>query len=65
MGLDLDPMHNTPAWFLLTPEASRFVQEHEYVYPRPLHRIWRCNHCAEHFSTPVTQEAGVSHVQDV
>ncbi|KAF8798197.1 hypothetical protein BYT27DRAFT_7124510 [Phlegmacium glaucopus] len=65
MGVNLDVMHNTPAWLLLTPEASRFVREHEYVYPRPLHEIWRCNHCATHFSTPVTQEKGVLHVKNV
>lgn len=63
MNVHFDVMHDTPAWLLLTPEASRFVREHEYVYPRPVHKIWRCNHCSAHISMPVTQETGVLHVK--
>ncbi|KAF8163500.1 hypothetical protein B0H34DRAFT_325856 [Crassisporium funariophilum] len=56
-------MHDTPAWLLLTPEATRFVREHEYPHPRENHEVWRCNLCATHFELRVTQGVAVMHVQ--
>ena len=38
MSLHSDVMHTTPAWLLKTPEATRFVREHEHAYPRPFHQ---------------------------
>ena len=63
MGLHNDVIHTNPAWLLLSPEATRFVREHEHPYPRPFHQIWRCDHCNAHYSRPVTQDQGVSHVK--
>jgi len=62
---EIDPMHATPAWLLLSPAATRFVREHEKPYPHPLHRIWRCNHCAQHFENQTTQADAIDHVQRV
>ena len=65
MSLHSDVLHTTPAWLLKTPEATRFVREHEHAYPRPFHQIWRCDHCNAHYSRPVTQDQGVAHVKSV
>jgi len=63
MIIQNDPMHNTPVWHLLTPEATRFVREHESPYPHHLHDIWRCNHCAHHFALQVRQADAIEHVK--
>jgi len=60
-----DVMHNAPAWLLLTPEATRFVREHEGPYPNKNLQVWRCNHCAENFEGPKTQIEVISHVAKV
>lgn len=58
-------MHKNPAWYLLTPEATRFVREHESPYPHPRHQIWRCNHCAHHFQNQVHQKDAIVHAKRV
>ncbi|KDR73534.1 hypothetical protein GALMADRAFT_142017 [Galerina marginata CBS 339.88] len=58
-------MHTSPAWLLLTAEATKFVKEHEYPHPRPISEIWRCNKCAAHYDGPVTQEEAVQHAKKV
>jgi len=58
-------MHSTPAWLLLTPEATQFVKEHEYAYPRPIAGIWRCNLCATHYDNLVSQIDAINHVKKV
>ena len=67
MQLETPPqlMHNTPGWLLLTPEATRFVKEHEYKYPRPISEIWRCNLCASHYDNLVSQIDAIEHVKTV
>ncbi|KAF8168470.1 hypothetical protein B0H34DRAFT_793070 [Crassisporium funariophilum] len=60
-----DDMHNTPAWLLLTPEATQFVREHEYPYPRTNREIWRCNLCSTHFESRVKQSVALLHVKSV
>ncbi|KIM48829.1 hypothetical protein M413DRAFT_438003 [Hebeloma cylindrosporum] len=59
------PMHSVPAWLLLTPEATRFVKEQEYAYPRAIAEIWRCNLCAIHYDDFVPQIEAIDHVQKV
>jgi len=61
----IEPMHAAPAWFLLSPAATRFVREHDNPYPHPLHHIWRCNHCAQHFENQLPQADVIDHVNRV
>ncbi|PPQ75374.1 hypothetical protein CVT24_013157 [Panaeolus cyanescens] len=49
------PIHRDPIWHLLTPEATRFVLEHELPFPSPDEAVWGCNHCAQHYHGSVTQ----------
>ncbi|KAF8964009.1 hypothetical protein BDZ97DRAFT_1758129 [Flammula alnicola] len=58
-------MHDTPAWLLLTPEATKFVKEHEYPHPRPVASVWRCNMCATHYTEHVTQDKAIEHMKAV
>ncbi|KAF4614830.1 hypothetical protein D9613_002720 [Agrocybe pediades] len=63
--VEVHPENTTPVWHLLTPEASRFVKEHESAYPRPRAQVWRCNKCAEHYSSSVQQNEAIAHVRQV
>lgn len=59
------PAHLDPMWFLLTPEATRFVLQHERPFPSPGEPVWRCNHCAQHYHEALVQDQVVYHVKTV
>lgn len=64
MHMSNNPTHDPPLWFLLTENATRFVREHEYTYPRPTFAIWRCDLCPGHYEDGVTQKQAIDHVKE-
>ncbi|KAF8912005.1 hypothetical protein CPB84DRAFT_742614 [Gymnopilus junonius] len=65
MHLQANAMHDSPIWLLLSPEATRFVKEHEHDYPLPSWSVWRCGKCASHFDEVVPQEEVIYHAKRV
>jgi hypothetical protein len=62
MTINNNPVHNTPAWLLLTQEATRFVREHESP---SMHYNWCCKHCAHHFEKQVGRADVIEHAKKV
>ncbi|KAF9526955.1 hypothetical protein CPB83DRAFT_856874 [Crepidotus variabilis] len=58
-------VHETPSWLLLTPEATRYVREHEKPHPHADRSNWRCNLCSEHYFSSVLRLVAVEHAKKV
>ncbi|TEB15064.1 hypothetical protein FA13DRAFT_1700942 [Coprinellus micaceus] len=48
----------------LSPEATRFVREHERLVYRPAFKAWGCAHCTVHCDFSVSLPKAISHVKE-
>lgn len=58
-----DHGHAIPSWTRLAEETTAFVRAHEPPPPVFRKANWGCNHCPEHFETPVLRKAAIEHVK--
>lgn len=58
-----DHGHAIPSWTRLAEEITTFVNAHEPPPPVFRRANWGCNHCSEHFDTPVLRKEAIAHVK--